>query len=110
MKEAMSQSSEHSSKDESSQNDTEYHSKLESKLEKQVIFVNPDEEYTFLNIQFPLPYYFPKTYLRLNEVVLNLDDALLKPHKCTRYIAKDPTNAFGYIITHFNIDRVSWSI
>ena len=64
----------------------------------------------FLNTQFPLPRQFLKPYLKLNEVMSNLDDALPKPYLWTHDIAKDPQQALGYIICHFNIDRVSHSI
>ena len=89
----------------------EYHSKSEPESEeKQIILINPNEEFTFLNIRFPLPRHLPKPYIKLNEVILNLDDALPKPYVWTHNIAKDPQNALGYIICHFNIDRVSHSI
>ena len=89
----------------------EYHSKSEPELEeKQIILIDESEEYTFLNIQFPLPYQFPKPYLMLNEVISNLDDALPKLYVWTHNIAKDPQNSLCYIIHHFNIDRVSHSI
>ena len=107
----MSQPSEYSSEEESSQNDTEYHSESGLKSEKkQIILVNSDEEFTFLNIWFPLPHEFPKPYIMLNKVMSNPDDALLKPYEWTHNIAEDPENTLAYIITHFNIDRVSQSI
>ena len=107
----MSQSSENSVEEESSENDTEYHSESEHKLDnKQIILVNSDEEFTFLNIWFPLPHEFPKPYIMLNEVMSNLDDALPKPYEWTHSKAEDPENALTYIITHFNINRVSRSI
>ena len=80
----MSQPLEHNSNRSSSQTDTEYHFELESELEeKQVISIDESEEYTFLNIQFPLPYQFPKPYIMLNKVMSNLDDALPKPYEWT---------------------------
>ena len=89
----------------------QYHSELEAKLEaEQIILIDDSEEYTFLNIQFPLPYEFPKACLVLNEVMSNLDDALLKPYVCSHDSIKDPDSALGYIIHHFNINRVSHSI
>ena len=107
----MLSSSEHNSEEESSQADTEYHSEIESKSEKkQIIPVSKDEEFMFLNIQFPLSYQFPKPYITLNEVMSNLDDVLLKPYEWTYNIAEDPEQALTYIITHFNIDRISQSI
>ena len=107
----MSQSLEHRSDETSSQADMEYRSELEPESEeKQVILINKSEEYMFFNIQFPLPYQFPKPYLMLNEVITNLDDALPKPYVWTCNIAEDPQNTLGYIICHFNINRVSHSI
>ena len=107
----MSHSLEHDSKEESSQNDTEYHSELEHQSEKkQIILINQDEEFTFLYIRFPLPCQFPKSYITLNEVMSNPEDALPKPYVWTHNIAEDPENALAYIIIHFNIDRVSRSI
>ena len=107
----MSQSVEHSSDGTSLQEDMEYHSKSGSQLEeKQIILINKDKEFTFLNIWFPLPYQFPKPYITLNKVMSNLDDALPKPYEWTHNRAKDPQNAFAYILHHFNIDRVSHSI
>ena len=89
----------------------EYHSESGSELEqKHIILVNPDEEFMFLNIWFPLPYNFLKLYLILKEVMSNLDDALLKPYVWEHGITKIPDNALGYIITHLNVQRVSHSI
>ena len=89
----------------------EYHSESGSESEmKQIIFVKPDEEFTFLNIRFPLPFNFPKLYLILNEVVSNLNDALPKPYVWEHNIAEIPDNTLSYIITHFNIDEVSQTI
>ena len=107
----MSHILEHDSEDDQSSQDTEYHSKSGSESEKkQIIFVSPDEEFTFLNIWFPLPFIFPKPYLIMNEVMSDIDDVLPKPYVWEHSIAKNPDNALGYIITHFNIDEVSHSI
>ena len=104
----MSQSSEQDSEGESSQSNLEYHSRSEPELErKQIILVGKDEEFTFLNVQFPLPRKFPNPYMQLNEVMTNLDHVLLKPYDRVQYIAEDPEQALGYIIHHFNINRVS---
>ena len=104
----MSQPLEHSSNEQSSSQDMKYHSQSESESEeKQVIYINDSDEYMFLNIWFPLPYQFPQPYMTLNEVMSNLDDALLKPYEWTHDCIKDPKSALAYIITHFNIDRVS---
>ena len=107
----MSQSSEHNSEGESSQSGSEYHSRLELESErKQIILIRKDEEFTFLNIWFPLPHEFPNPYMQLNKVMSNFDHALPKPYNWVQHIAKDPEQALGYIIHHFNIDRVSRSL
>ena len=99
----MSQPLEHSSDEQPSSQNMEYHSKLEPESEeKQIILIDDSEEYMFLNIQFPLPYKFPKVYLVLNEVMSNLDDALPKPYVHSHDSIKDPDSALGYIIHHFN--------
>ena len=64
----------------------------------------------FLDIQFPLPAQFPKPYLRLQDVMSNLDDELPKPNERTHDSVKDPKNTLAYIITNFNIGKVSPSI
>ena len=77
----MSQPLEHSSDGSSSQSDMEYHSKSESESEeRQLIPIDDTVGFTFLDIQLPSPYNFPKLYIRLQEVITNLDDALLKPY------------------------------
>ena len=106
----MSHISEHDSKDNKSSQDTEYHSESGSELEKeQNILVNPDEGFTYLHIQFPLPYNFPKPYLNLQEVV-PYSDALPKASVQNTNIAEDPDSALCYIITHFSSNEVSQSI
>ena len=107
----MSQSAEHSSDDESSQTNMEYLSRSELESErKQIILVGKDEEFTFLNIWFPLPHEFPNLYIQLNEVMTNIDHVLLKLYDQVQHIAEDPEQALGYIIHHFNIDRISQSL
>ena len=107
----MSQPSEHSSDGSSSQSDLEYHSEQEIELEEeQVIIIDYSKGHMFLDIQFPLPAQFTKPYLMLQEVTSNLDDALLKPYEWTHDSIKDPKSALGYIITNFNIRKVSQSI
>ena len=107
----MSQPSEHDFERESSQSGLEYHSRLEPESErKQIILIGKDEEFTFLNIQFPLPHEFPNTYIQLNEVMTNIDHVLPKLYDQVQHIAKDPEQALGYIIHHFNINRVSQSL
>ena len=86
----------------------EYHSGSEPESErKHIILVGKDKEFTFLNVQFPLPQNFPNPYIQLNEVMTNLDHVLPKPYDWIQYITKDLEQVLGYIIHHFNIDRVS---
>ena len=107
----MSQSLEYTSDDESSQEGSEYHSGQELGLErKQIILVNRDEEFTFLNIQFPMPLEFPKLYIQLNELMSTIDHVVPKMDDGIQNIARDPQCALGYIIHHFNIDEVSKSL
>ena len=107
----MSQSSEHSSNETSSQEDMECHSESESELEeKQIIPIDYSAGFMFLDIWFPLLLQFPKLYLRLQEVISNIDDVLLKPYEWTHDCVKDPKSALAYIITHFNIEKVSNSL
>ena len=103
----MSPSSEHSSDKTSSETDTEYHSELESELEeKQIISIDYFKGFTFLDIWFLLPFEFPKPYLKLQEVMSNLDDTLPRPYVWTHDCVKDPESALAYIIIHFNIKKV----
>ena len=89
----------------------EYHSKSESESEEiKIIPINDSMEFTFLNIWFPLPYQFPKPYITLNKVMSTLDDALLKPCEWTHDCIKDPKSTLAYIITHFNIEKISQSL
>ena len=103
----MSTTSEYDSDDESSPGSSEYHSGQELELErKQIILINRDEEFTFLNIWFPMPQTYPHPYMQLNELMSTVD---LVPKSYDRItdIPGDPNCALGYIIHHFNIDRVS---
>ena len=102
---------EHHSNGSSSQMDWEYHSEQEAELEEeQNILIDYSQGHMFLNIQFPLPAQFPKPYLSLQEVISNHDDALPKPYVWTHDSIKDPKSALSYIITNFNIRKVSKSI
>ena len=104
----MSQSLEYTSDDESSQEGSEYHSRQELESErKQIILVHCNEEFTFLNIWFPMPLEFPKPYIQLNELMSTVDHVVLKMDDGIQNIAGDPQRALGYIIHHFNIDKVS---
>ena len=106
----MSTSLEYDSDDESSPGSSEYHSGQEPELEwKQIILINRDEEFTFLNIRFPMPQTYPHPYIQLNELMSTVD-LVPKSYDWITDIPGDPYRALGYIIHHFNIDRVSWSI
>ena len=75
----------------------EYHSESGSESEmKQNILVNPDEEFTYLHIWFPLPFNFPNPYLILQEVVSNFD-AFLKPYVWNNNIMENPDDALCYM-------------
>ena len=67
----MSNTLEYNSKDESSQSGSlEYHSGEEPESDRtQIILVNRNEEFTFLNIQFPMPSPYPHLYIQLSELV-----------------------------------------
>ena len=100
-------SSEYKSNDESSQGSLEYHSRQEPESErKQIILINQDEEFTFLNIWFPMPQSYPHPSIQLNELMSTVD---LVPKSYDRItdIPGDPNCALGYKIHHFNIDKVS---
>ena len=58
----------------------------------------------------PIAFTFPKPYLRLQEIITNIDDALPKPYEWTHDCIKDPKSTLAYIITHYNIEKVSKSI
>ena len=106
----MSNTSEYESKDESSQGDLEYHSGQESEPDRmQIILVNREEEFTFLNIRFPMPWPYPKLYIQLKELMTTVEIASELYNQITD-ISGNPHRALGYILYHFNIDRVSRSI
>ena len=101
---------EYDSDNKSSQGSSEYHSGQEPESDrKQIILINRDEEFTFLNIQFPMPLIYPHPYIQLNELMSTVD---LVPKSYDRItdIPGDPNRALSYIIHHFNIDKVSCSI
>ena len=105
-----SESSQYKSDYESSQGSSEYHSGQEPESEsKQIILINRDEEFTFLNIRFPMPQTYPHLYIQLNKLMSTVD---LVPKSYDRItdIPGDPHHALGYIIHHFNINKVSWTI
>ena len=106
----MSNTSEYESEEESSQGTSEYHSGEESEPDRmQIILVNREEEFTFLNIRFPMPLPYPHLYIQLKELMTTVETI---PEKYTRItdISGNPHRALGYILYHFNIDRVSRSI
>ena len=103
-------SSEYESNSESSQGSSEYHSGQELESErKQIILANRNEEFTFLQIQFPMPHTYPRPYIQLNELMSTVDLAPKSYDRITD-IPGDPNRALRYIIHHFNIDKVSWHI
>ena len=105
------QSMEYKSGDESSQGSSEYHSGQELESERQqIILINQDEEFTFLNIQFPMPQQYPHPYIQLNELMSHVDTMVPRLYDQIQSIAGNPQRALGYIIHHFNIDKVSWNI
>ena len=106
----MSNTSEYKSESESSQNNSEYHSGQESEPDRtQIILVNREEEFTFLNIRFPMPLPYPKPYIQLKELMTTVNTPPESYDRITN-IAGNPHRALGYILYHFNIDRVSRSI
>ena len=106
----MSQSLENSSNDESSQGSSEYHSGQELELERQQIILVNHDEFTFLKIRFPMPLEFPYPYIQLNELMSTVDHVVPKSYDQIQSITGDPQRALGYIIHHFNIDKVSQSL
>ena len=106
----MSTTSEYDSDDESSPGSLEYHSRQELELDrKQIILVNRNEEFTFLNIWFPMPQSYPHPYIQLKELMTTVEIAPESYDRITN-IPGNPNRALGYILHHFNIDRVSRSI
>ena len=106
----MSNTSEYNSEEESSQGDSEYHSGTESEPDRtQIILVNREEEFTFLNIWFPMPLPYPKPYIQLKELMTTVETPSESYDRITN-ISGNPHRALGYILYHFNIDRISRSI
>ena len=107
----MSNTSAYNSEDESSQSgSSEYHSGEEPENDRTQIFLaNCEEEGTFLNIRFPMPSPYPHPYIQLKELMTTV---ITTPDTYERItdIAGNPHRALGYILYHFNIDRVSRSI
>ena len=106
----MSNTSEYKSEGESSQGDSEYHSGQESEPDRmQIILVNCEEEFTFLNIRFPMPLPYPHLYIQLKELMTTVTTTPESYDRITD-ISGNPHRALGYILYHFNINRVSRSI
>ena len=106
----MSNTLEYDSDDESSPGSSEYHFGQEPELDRtQIILVNQDEEFTFLHIWFSMPHPYPHPYIQLSELMITVELALESYDRITD-IPGDPNQALGYILHHFNIDRVSQSI
>ena len=106
----MSNTSEYNSNDESSSGSSEYHSRQEPESDwTQIILVNRSEEFTFLNIWFPMPQSYPHPYIQLKELMTTIKIAPKSYDRITD-IPGDPNWALGYILHRFNIDRVSQSI
>ena len=106
----MSNTSEYNSEDESSQGDSEYHSGEESEPDRtQIILVNREEEFMFLNIRFPMPSPYPHPYIQLKELMTTVTTTP-ELYDWITDISGNPHRALGYILYHFNIDRVSRSI
>ena len=106
----MSNTSEYESEENSSQGDSEYHSGQESEPDRtQIILVNREEEFTFLNIWFPMPLPYPKPYIQMKELMTTVTTTPETYDRITD-ISRNPHQALGYILYHFNIDRISQSI
>ena len=89
---------------------SEYHSGEESEPDRtQIILVNREEEFTFLHIRFPMPWPYPKPYIQLKELMTTVATPSESYDRITD-IAGNPNRALGYILYHFNIDRISRSI
>ena len=98
------------SEEESESGNSEYHSGEESEPDRtQIILVNREEEFTFLNIRFPMPLPYPKPYIQLKELMTTVNTTPEKYNRITD-ISGNPHRALGYILYHFNIDRISRSI
>ena len=107
----MSNTSEYNSEDGTSQSgSSEYHSGEEPESDRtQIILVNRDKEFTFLNIRFPMPHPYPHPYIQLKELMTTVEIAPETYDRITD-ISGDPNRALGYILHQFNINRVSCSI
>ena len=99
----MSRISEHDSDDNKSSQDTEHLSESGTESETgEYTLSSLDQKGDILDIQFPMPFNYPKPYLTLREVIDNILD-----HTWNRNITEDPDEALHYIINHFNSDVVA---
>ena len=106
----MSNTSEYDSENETSQSgNSEYHSGEEPEDRTQIILVNCEEEFMFLNIRFPMPSPYPHLYIQLKELMTTVTTTPESYDQITD-ISGNPHRALGYILYHFNINRVSRSI
>ena len=107
----MSNTSEYETESEPSHSgNSEYHSGEEPDEDRmQIILVGSEEEFTFLNIRFPMPSPYPHPYIQLKELMTSVTTTPDSYDRITD-IAGDPHRALGYILYHFNIDRISRSI
>ena len=102
--------SEIENEEESESGNSEYHSGEESEPDRtQIILVNREEEFTFLHIRFPMPLPYPKPYIQLKELMTTVNTPSESYNRITD-ISGNPQRALGYILYHFNIDRISRSI
>ena len=98
------------SEEESLSGDSEYHSGEESEPDRtQIILVDREEEFTFLHIRFPMPLTYPKPYIQLKELMTTVNTPSESYERVTD-ISGNPHRTLGYILYHFNIDRISRSI
>ena len=107
----MSNTSEYDFENETSQSgSSEYHSGEEPENDRtQIILVNHEEEFTFLNIRFPMPSPYPHLYIQLKELMTTVTTTPEMYNQITD-ISGNPHQALGYILYHFNINRISRSI
>ena len=106
----MSNTSEYNSEESSQSGSSEYHSREEPENDRtQIILVNREEEFTFLHIRFPMPSPYPHPYIQLKELMTTVTTTPETYDRITN-IAGNPHRALGYILYHFNIDRISQSI
>ena len=60
--------------------------------------------------QWPMPRNYPHPYIQLNKLMSHIDSTVPKSYPRIESIAGDPQCALGYIIHHFNIEKVSKSL